>query len=463
MTVAELFPARRQPDGAVWYRAAGHDGTSLDMGWTTDLAQAHPDYRAADEPEPLLWPADLLYRPLDEQEVEIMASAIGEKFDATELYPPTTTEEIPMTALTADFEEYEPPRETQWMRYPLPPAPPRAKVKFGAWGWYQLPSPSTGRPTGYPRATTIADTLDDQYGLSRWKRRETATRVLDLALMDPATQLHSGYETTAGDALKALLDAQAGKVTAIDDVLDTIDNLMGGAEARELGECVHAWLEALCLGMVLLKDVPDIVHPHIEAALKVMAHRGIVSRPEYVERIVLNDQGDETVVGRIDCIWELVDSGDLVLGDIKTNKDLKYSWLTYGVQVGGCYGWATKMLTVDGKRWELMPDIRKDYAILLHIPSNEPEKAAAITIDMWWGGTVMAESLATRTRRKEAKNEVPKHALPAPSDRALRIVKARIALMSITSLDEGQAVYETYQDVWDDDLGEFAATVAELL
>jgi hypothetical protein len=276
--------------------------------------------------------------------------------------------------------------------------------------------------------------------------------------------LHPNYETTAYQALQALVAAMNGtKVTAIDDVLDTIDNLMGGADARELGECVHAWLEALFIGTALLKDVPNVVRPHIDAAMKVMAHRGIIARPEYVERVVLNDQGDETVAGRIDLIWQLVDSGDLVLGDIKTNKDLKYSWLSYGVQVGGCYGWATKMLTTDGKGWEPMPEIRKDYAILLHIPSNEPEKAAAITIDMWWGGTVMAKSLETRSLRKEAKTEVPKHALPAPSDYALRVVAARHALMSITSLEEGQAVYESFEDVWDDDLGEFGATIAELL
>jgi hypothetical protein len=362
-----------------------------------------------------------------------------------------------------DFEIYDPPRFTQWMNYPLPPAPPRAAVKHGMWGWYQLPSPSTGRAVGYPRASTISETLDNQYGLNKWKRRETVRRIFELARGDQSFVLHEKYpDITAGVVMDKLQTALGQKPGAVDDVLDTIDNLMGGAEARELGECVHAWIEGLCLGLVVRRDVPAIVRPHIDAALRVMETRGIVNRPEYIERVILNDQTDETVAGRIDCIWELVDTGELVLGDVKTNKDLGYSWLPYGVQVGGVYGWATKMLTLDGKGWEPMPEIRKDYAILLHVPSNQPEKAAAITIDMWWGGEVFAESVAARKRQKEAAKEVPKHAMPAPSDRALAVARARTALMCIESLDEGQAVFETYESVWNDDLGDFAATVAKL-
>lgn len=485
--VARMFPARRQPDGTIWYRS----GKSDQDGWSSNPEYGHPSYFAADAPEPLDCPANpwITNAELDGKDPVVTWPA----------KPTTTTtpEETTMTALTEDFELA--PRATEWMNYPLPPEPPRAKIRHGAYGWYQLPSPTTGRPTGFPRATTIADTLDDQYGLNKWKRRETAMRIHQLATMDPSTKLSEFYDTTAAEALDALVTAMGGtKVTEVDTVLDVIDNLLGGAEARELGECVHAWLEALCLGMVLYHQVPAIVRPHIDAALKVMAHRGIISRPEYIERVILNEQGDEVVAGRIDCIWELATTGELVLGDWKTNKDLKYSWLSYGVQIGGCYGWATKMLTTDGKGWEPMPklrgiphaddhkpdcpirehealfadetcprcgasaDQRSAFAILLHVPSNTPEQAAAITIDMTWGGEMMAESLLVRSKRKEAKTAVPQHAIPAPSDEALRIVAARIALSKIASLEEGQAVYETYQDVWNDDLGEFAQNIAEL-
>lgn len=369
-----------------------------------------------------------------------------------------------MTMLTEDFEIA--PRFTEWMRYPLPPETPRPRDDFNGWGWYKLPAPLTGLASAFPRATTIAKVLDDEYNLSRWARRETALRIKALAQMPPDTQLIEHFDTTAADALSAIEQAlETGKVTKLDAVLDTVDNLMGGAAARELGECVHAWLEALHMGIVLMRDVPDLVRPHVIHARKVLAHRGLVVLSEYCERTVMNDLGEETVCGKLDAIGKSITTGELILLDIKTSKldNLQYSWLSFGVQVGGCYGWATKMLGLDGKTWEPMPDIRKDFAVVLHVPSDQPERASAITIDMWWGGEVMAESLATRRRRKEAKVEVPKHALPVPSKAALRYVAARQALSDITSLDEGQAVYEAYEDVWDDDLGEFAATVAELL
>lgn len=522
MNIAEAFPARRQPDGTTWYRS----GSKANDGWSSNIEYAHPDYRAPGAPEPLPYQADPW--PSD-KDLETHVAGVNVPIDATRAVPSTghdgghgprfqpepvaapatsptittittTTEESTMTALTEDFETFAPPRWTQWMHYPLPPAPPRATIVHGQWGWYRLPDPVTGRPTGYPRATTIAETLDDHYGLNRWKRRETARRIYQLAAMPPDTVLNEFWDTTARDALWSLEKAiQDPKVSVLDEALDVVDELLGGAQPRELGECVHAWIEALALGTVLMRDVPDLVRPHITAARAVMAHRGIIAVPEYVERVILNERGDETVAGRIDCIWKIVTTGDLVLGDVKTSATLDRSWLSFGVQVGGVYGWATKVLSADGKTWEPMPklagvphasdhtpvcsqrrvelwpgdveqcpscgqaaDAREPYAILLHVPRDEPEHTAAITINQTWSGEVFAESLACRTRRKQAKNEVPKYAIPSPSDEALRIVAARLALSEITSLDDGQAVYETYSDVWNDDLGEFAETIAGL-
>lgn len=563
MNVAEAFPARRQPDGTIWYRS----GRRANDGWSPGLEHAHPDYRAPGAPEPIDFnPAELNYRPPTKQDIELMASAVGLKFDETVLfYPPVPDAELPeitinghdvrwpqapdcpwcgkphapqtwcsgvtpapgsvttieatftdvnpdfiallqpeetppVTAINENFEIYTPPRWTEHMHYPLPPAPPRATIVHGQWGWYRLPHPVTGLPTGYPRATTIADTLDEQTGLNKWKRRETAKRIYELSQMPPQTRLNEFVETTAASALAAIGKAMKdSKVTTLDNTLEVIDDLMGGAAARELGECVHAWIEALALGMVLLHDVPAMVRPHIDAARAIMRHRGIIAVPEYVERVVLNERGDEVVAGRIDCIWEIVTTGDRVIGDVKTSESLERSWLSFGVQVGGVYGWATKVLALDGKGWLPMPklvgvphpddhkadcplkikpdlwtgdvcgvckavaDDRDPYAILLHVPRDAPEHAAAITINQTWSGEVMAEALHARGRRKEAKNQVPKHAIPAPSDEAIRTVEARLALSAITTVAEGQAVYETYQDVWNDDLGEFAEKISELL
>lgn len=427
-SVAQMYPARRQPDGIVWYRAADKGGKLAD-GWTSDISQAHPDYHTT-----------------------------------TTTTAPHNTKEHTMTALTEDFDIA--PRRTEWMGYPLPPKTPRPEMKFNGWGWYQLPAPTTGRPTGFPRATTISSTLDDEYGLNLWKRRETVKRILTLTTLPPDTVVfdNGGDKWTAGAMLERVQQAVTEpKVSALDHALDTIDNMMGGAEARELGECVHAWLEALDMGLVLYRDIPDMVRPHVDTYQRIMRHRGLVPVPEYVERVVLNDQGEETVAGQIDRIYRLTTTGELVLGDIKTSKGLDYSWLPFGVQVGGVYGWATRILALDGKGWEPMPEIRRDFAVLMHIPSDQPERGQAITIDMQWGAETMVASLDARRRRKEAKVAVPRHVFPAPTDEAIRYSEAFYAVSAITTADEGEAVYEAYSDVWDDHLNAHAERVAELL
>lgn len=450
MNIAQQFPARYDADGRIWRRTGKGDQD----GWTDNIDYAHPDYRAADAPAPIPAAQPPAERPNP----------------APPTQPPkeTAMARSAPTHLDQDGNVITLPRFTPWMRYPLPPENPNAyQPRTNQWNWYMLPSPTTGRPTGYPRATTVSETLDDKSNLSKWSRRETAQRISYLTGVTADTVIYPDPtgDLTAGDLLAGLREAMdAGGVGGIDMALDRIDNTMGGADARELGQCVHAWLEALFAGLVLYRDVPEVVRPHVDYARKALVRHGIVPLPQYAERIVMNDQcEDETVTGRIDGIGKLVTTDELVLLDVKTSKDLKYGWLNYGVQVGGVYLWATKMLTVDGTGWEPMPEIRTDWAALLHVPSNQPEKAALITINAWWGGEMMQKSVDVRMKRKNAKVEVPKGVIPAPSDAALRYATARQALSDITTPDDGQAVYEAYSDVWDDALQEFATVVAGLL
>lgn len=455
MNVALAFPARVQADGTIWYRAADHDG-KLGDGWVPTLAYAHADYRAVDAPTPI---------PL------APASPGPTNTPVAVSVPPTTPEETAVTAID-DSGEFA-GRTTEWMGYPLPPLVPRAPSKFGQWGYYKLPHPETGRPTLYPRATTVAKVLDDVTGLEKWRRRETVRAVVELLniVTEHGNDAQAGVVPghTAGELVNNLVQAYATatKVTEIDNALEKLFDMMGGAEAREFGECIHAWLEALAAGVVLLRDVPDMARPHVDAFHRVLARHGLIVIPQYVERTVLNANAElaEHVAGKLDCILQSVATGELILGDIKTTKaeSIQYNWITWACQVGGVYGWATHLLNIDGAGWETMPEVNQDYAVIISVPSDHPESAAALTINKEWGGYRLIESVELRQTRKDAKVEVPKFALPSPTRESLRYVKARQALLAITTADEGQAVYETYQDVWDDDLGEFAGLISELL
>lgn len=457
--VAKLYPARTDDNGTTWWRS----GTGQQDGWTSQQEYAHPDYFAEPDPAPAPQPPTDASSPTV---VSVVPDSVTDAHSATQPHPATTEENDAMTAITEDFKEA--PRATEYQGYPLPPPTPRPESVFGQWGWYKLPHPDTGKPTLFPRATTVAKVLEDRENLAKWGRRETAMRLVELSKLPPDARLNPRFETTAATALGAVSVAMdSDKATALDPVLDMIDNLMGGAHARELGECVHAWLEALDMGIVLLRDVPALVRPHVDAYRRVMAHRGLVPVPDYVERTVLNTQCEAdyglSVAGKIDRVFRIVTTGELVLGDVKTSKELTYSWLGFAVQVGGVYGWAERVLSLDGTKWDAMPTIRDDFAVLMHVPSNNPAGTAAITIDKWFGGEALAETAMVKNRRKEAPKAVPKHAIPAPSDAAIRYAEARNALSAINTLDEGQAVYESFEDVWDDDLGEHAGRIAALL
>ena len=433
-TVAEQYPAVTDSNGTTWYRPERKPGEGFaQWGWT-----ALPEH------------ADASYG--------VNASGEHHTHNHTTDAAPTPTKDTTMTAIADDGTIAG--RTTEHMGYPLPPEPPRYQPKFNGWKQYLLPSPSTGRPTGFSRASTVADTLDDTFGLSRWKRRETAKFIVKLALdakADPA-----GDAALRMDQLVNCIET-ASKVGDIDAFLDALDNDSGGADARELGTAVHAWLEALDLGQVTYDQVPAMFLPYVDAYYDILRRYGLVPVAAYVERIVLNDRGQETVVGTLDRIYRVVATGELVLGDVKTSKSLEYSWLPYAVQLA-IYGFATYMLSTDGTRWEPMPAIRQDFAILMHVPSDQPERSEAVTMDLWWGGETTVASLEARQRRRDAKKLVPfKHAIPIPTDEALRYAEARMALTKISSPDDLTGVWERYQDVWDDALTEFGNTVAEHL
>ncbi|QNL30171.1 exonuclease domain protein [Gordonia phage Mariokart] len=392
-----------------------------------------------------------------------MTTAYADPSYFTDTQQTATKEEPEMTVLTDEGGVAVEPRTTPTMGYPLPPPTPRAEAVYDGYGRYKLPSPTTGRPTGFTRATTVADTLDDTYNLSRWKRRETAKRIVALFdLVDGAE--YAGFDVAENDHVVRLRQAvQADDKRAIDAALDVMDDAMGGRDAAELGTAVHAWVEALDLGQVTFGQIPEKFQPYADAYLGVLARHGLVAVPEYCERVVLNDRGEETIVGTLDRVYRAVSTGELILGDVKTSKTLEFSWMSYAVQLA-VYGYATRMLAVDGKTWEPMPALKgltdedmenevKPYGVIIHVPSDQPERASAVTMDLWFGAETMVTALETRRRRKQAKSSVPfVHALPAATKDSLRYVAAYHGILRATDPSQVPAIWENNQDIWDEGL-----------
>lgn len=355
-------------------------------------------------------------------------------------------------------------RYSDFMHYPLPPIPDRADVKRDGWGRYKLPSPSTGRLTAFSRATTLAETTEDHYNLNQWQIRTKVAAVLK------AQQAHARrdnenisdedyrYGQLFVDLVKAL-DEGTGR--AANKVIDEIDNLLGGRDAAELGGAVHDWLGALDMGQVLVHQIPEKFQPYALAYQAALARAGFVAVPIYVERIVINDRGEETVAGTLDRIYMCIETGELYLGDLKTSKTLEWSYLSYSIQFA-VYGYATLMLKTDGTGWEPMPEINQDMCVVVHVPSDQPERSQVVAYDLYAGGEHMITAIEVRAQRRNAAKRVMGPTTPIPSKNTLRYVEARQALQNIHDVEEAQSIVEQYEDVWDDALNEFGAACLEL-
>lgn len=422
-TAAEMFPAREQPDGRTWYRAKNGP-----MGWTANPEFADPSYFTA-----------------------------------------PTTEETPDMELTETGEL--PGRVTEHSHYPLPPAPPRPGVKYVR-GRYSLPDPETGAATGFTRVTNIAKVLEDTFNLSRWSRRETAIRVIESAVLAVSGQL-DGARAESFDLIRDLINQeQAGK---LDYALDAHDNLLGGKDAAEFGTAVHEWCGAVDLGMCTVEQVPEQFRAHVRAYQALLARHGLIAEPQHIERTVLNYGSDlkptvkgrkyPVIAGTYDRVFRCATTGRRYMGDLKTSKttSLAYAWIGFGVQMD-FYRTADYLFALDGKSWERMPELVPDFGILIHLPSDNVEKSAAITFDMATSTRLRQMSLDTYVERSQAAKVIPSvHALPIPSPEGLRRARARLAITNISEPGELADLWEEYQDVWTPELTDFGQIVAGAL
>lgn len=243
--------------------------------------------------------------------------------------------------------------------------------------------------------------------------------------------------------------------------IDLINNKNGGQDSSEFGSAVHDWLGAIDMGLIQRWQVPEQFKPWIDAYYTALARAGFVAVPQYVERVVHNDGGAETIVGTLDRIYRCVTTGELYLGDVKTSKadNLKWSWLSYVVQLA-IYARARLMLSLDGTAWEAMPPINAQMALLLHVPSDNPRASQALPYNLATGDVYLATSITTRDHQSNAKYQVPGLTTPVPSAEALAYVAAYQAIQDARSIDDLNRIWGEHQAVWSDELTALGHTVA---
>lgn len=256
--------------------------------------------------------------------------------------------------------------------------------KFDGWGRYNIPDPETGKVIPRTRATTYAKTLSDTFALSQWSQRMVAfgiARRPDLRSLAAATSLEDK------ETLNRI--AEDAKAAA------------GSKQSANMGTAMHGFTEALDRGEELA-GLTSEEEADVNAYRSKLIAAGITVEPGRIEQTVVWPAHD--VSGTFDRLYRMAD-GTLVVGDLKTGKDLSYSFTEIVIQLG-IYASATHIWHWEAAELEPMPEVSKQYAVVAHLPVGKG-KCTLYRIDIAAGIEAAELCRMVRNWRKRKDLAVP--------------------------------------------------------
>jgi hypothetical protein len=246
-----------------------------------------------------------------------------------------------------------------------------ALVERDQWKRPKIIPPGGGTPVSYRRASTVAEAIDDHYGLDVWKQRLLAQGLAQRP--DLVQSIHTATKSELADICEAAMD-------------------QGGANvASRNGSTMHALTDRLDRG----EDMPPGLPSNIVAMLEVYEER--MKRFTYLdgERFVVQD--------KIKCAGtydrRLADEDGIYIGDLKTGQDYKRIALKTAAQVA-VYA-AGVHYSLDGEREE--HGAMRDRGVFIWLPwTDKPEQAQCEVkwIDLRSGRKAIMEAFRLEDFRK---------------------------------------------------------------
>lgn len=245
---------------------------------------------------------------------------------------------------------------------------PFVEVDRDRHGRYKLPDPRhiEGGVISWTRATTLARTLSDEYMLNQWRIRQVVRGIgqrQDLYALAAST--HPDDRNTLqsiGDQAQAAAESDKG---------------------ANLGRALHAFSQRWD-GRGELTGVPDAYHPYIRAYAASMRAAGFEIRPQLIERIVACPE--IRTAGQFDRLLLPAGVPDsptrrYVVGDLKTAKldSITFAWLEIAIQLS-VYAHSPVMWNHEKQKYEAMPPVDLEYAIVMHLPQDLPADQARCDI-----------------------------------------------------------------------------------
>lgn len=254
-----------------------------------------------------------------------------------------------------------------------------AGIRRDQWGRYLLPHPETGKEQAWTRATTLAGTLADRFGLEQWEQR-------NIVLGIGARQDLYAQAAAAGPDDKATLNG----------VIKQAKEAAASKAGANLGSAIHQFTERLDQGEQV--TVPEPWRADVDAYRQTMAAHHITPVPGWVERVVIVP--DIGVAGTIDRLLTSPHWAAPRIGDVKTGKDIiRYGVYEIALQLA-IYAHATHWW--DPTTTQLHPvteHIDGDTALVMHVPTGQGE-CTLIEIDIQAGWDAVQTALAVRNWRK---------------------------------------------------------------
>jgi len=256
-------------------------------------------------------------------------------------------------------------------------------------GRYQLPDPETGEARSWTRASNLGAPLADRFGLERWKMRRLLWGL--------------GQRSDVVRLLLAMTEPDAGK---LDELIATALEAAAHTESANLGSLIHEVQRRVDEGL----EVPEGEERYAEGYRAALEREGLTMVCREC-RVINRALG---AAGRLDGIAREAD-GTLVVVDTKSTDHLTLAAPEIAPQLAG-YATADWIEpNGDGKGWVRMPEVRRDYAVAVHVDRGTGA-VSLYRVDLFLGayGANLAEQV--REYRKLGKSIMLPYVRPVGLD-----------------------------------------------
>lgn len=257
-----------------------------------------------------------------------------------------------------------------------------ASIARDRWERPLIIPPGEGDPVAYRRASTVAEVIEDHYGLEQWRLRLTAEGLAQRP-----------------DLVQSIHTASRKEVGAI---VDEAIEQAGGSVAARNGTTMHQLTDLLDQGKDLPSGLPANIVAMLEAYEEATKHLTVLD----AERFVVQDK--IKVAGTYDRRVYDEKTGGIYIGDLKTGQSLEHLRLKAPAQVA-VYASGVHY-DLDGEREPHRAD--KDRGLLIHLPwTDNPAEAYCELrwMDLRIGRKLILEAFRVERLRKLSANQTLLH------------------------------------------------------